>query len=105
MPMGSKPARRPGAGQAWMEGPAGGSSKATADTSSSTSDGSDTSSSASSPGTGDVGTGTGAGTSGTEGTAGSEGTLQWATCTDPKATDPSLQCATLTVPLARTADG
>ena len=34
-----------------------------------------------------------------------DNTLQWVPCTDPKATDPSLQCATVTVPLARTADG
>ena len=42
---------------------------------------------------------------GTAGPTGSPDTLGWGTCTDPKATDPSLQCATLTVPLARTADG
>ena len=43
-------------------------------------------------------TATGGSTPGT-GTTAPAGDLDWGTCTDEKATDPSLQCATLTVPL------
>ena len=42
---------------------------------------------------------------GTVGPTGSPDTLGWGPCTDPQATDPSLQCATLTVPLSRGDDG
>ncbi|MCU1367687.1 MAG: hypothetical protein JWN39_3326 [Ilumatobacteraceae bacterium] len=42
---------------------------------------------------------TGTDTAGTGDTGANGGTLDWQKCDDPKATDPSLQCATLTVPL------
>ncbi len=42
---------------------------------------------------------------GTVDPTGSPDTLGWGPCTDPQATDPSLQCATLSVPLSRGDDG
>lgn len=57
-----------------------------------------TGSTATTTGSGSTGT-TGGGSTGTTGAETPAGELDWGACTDEKATDPSLECATLTVPL------